>query len=208
MGISQEIGDAVKLGLDLYRRRVARLQDEGQFGSAYIYSTFNYRYGDVRGAELTASYTHGGFDANLNVALSRAVGKQVITGDYNIDEDDRDYIANHWIHLDHDQRLTSSSHMGYQLSPRTYVGADFLFGSGLRKDGPETPNGLSQPSYGQLNASIGHDFLDLAHPLHIQLAIINALDRKYQLRDGSGVGVFAPQWGPRRGMYVTIEKSF
>jgi len=28
------------------------------------------------------------------------------------------------------------------------------------------------------------------------------------LRDGSGIGVGAPQFGPRRGAYVTLSKQF
>jgi len=38
--------------------------------------------------------------------------------------------------------------------------------------------------------------------------LINALDRTYELRDGSGIGVGAPQFGPRRGMYVGVKKEF
>ena len=44
--------------------------------------------------------------------------------------------------------------------------------------------------------------------LHTQLAVINALDRSYELRDGSGIGVGAPQFGPRRGVYLTVSKDF
>ena len=38
--------------------------------------------------------------------------------------------------------------------------------------------------------------------------IVNATDKVYQLRDGSGIGVSAPQWGPRAGAYVALSKSF
>jgi len=33
-------------------------------------------------------------------------------------------------------------------------------------------------------------------------------DERYQIRDGSGLGVFAPQWGVRRGFYGGIKKEF
>ena len=33
-------------------------------------------------------------------------------------------------------------------------------------------------------------------------------DRKYELRDGSGIGVQAPQFGPRRTVRAGISKSF
>ncbi len=41
-----------------------------------------------------------------------------------------------------------------------------------------------------------------------RLDVINAFDRAYEIRDGSGVGVGAPQWGPRRGVFVGLSKDF
>ena len=59
------------------------------------------------------------------------------------------------------------------------------------------------------STSVSHDF-DFAATgkLHTQLAVINVLDRVYELRDGTGVGVGAPQFGPRRGLYLTVSKEF
>ena len=42
-------------------------------------------------------------------------------------------------------------------------------------------------------------------PAPVQL---NLFDKKYQIRSGSGVGVGAPQWGQRRGIFVGISKKF
>jgi outer membrane receptor for ferrienterochelin and colicins len=36
--------------------------------------------------------------------------------------------------------------------------------------------------------------------------VINVFDIKYQIRNGTGVG--APQWGPRRGFFFGLEKTF
>ena len=55
----------------------------------------------------------------------------------------------------------------------------------------------------------------MSHIFHItdsstftaRLDVINALDRKYEIRDGTGVGVGAPQFGPRRGFFVGLSKS-
>jgi hypothetical protein len=41
-----------------------------------------------------------------------------------------------------------------------------------------------------------------------RVAVLNLFDRVYQLRDGSGIGVGAPQFGPRRPLYVTVRKTF
>lgn len=209
LGISQQIDEHLTLGVDAYDRRVARLQDEGQFGAAYLYSTFNYRRGHIRGLEFSADYSDGPFSAYFNAAYNKAIGTQVITGQYNLDPDALAYVADHWIHLDHDQKLTSSGGVSYAFAGHNRIGANYVFGSGLRSDTESVPNGGELPSYLQVNLSAGHDFnADSGHPLHAQLALINALDRSYQLRDGGGVGVFAPQWGPRRGAYLSLQQDF
>lgn len=209
IGISQQIGEHLTLGVDAYDRRVARLQDEGQFGAAYLYSTFNYRRGHIRGLEFSADYSDGPFSAYFNAAYNKAIGTQVITGQYNLDPDALAYVADHWIHLDHDQKLTSSGGVSYAFAGHNRIGANYVFGSGLRSDTESVPNGGELPSYLQVNLSAGHDFnADSGHPLHAQLALVNALDRSYQLRDGGGVGVFAPQWGPRRGAYLSLQQDF
>ncbi|HUA79694.1 MAG TPA: TonB-dependent receptor, partial [Dyella sp.] len=103
---------------------------------------------------------------------------------------------------------TSSGGVNYAITDTTKIGADYIFGSGLREDGL-TPNGLSLPDYFQLNANISHDFnFDGFGSLHTSLAVINLLDRVYELRSGTGIGVGAPQFGPRRGLYLTLQKDF
>jgi outer membrane receptor protein involved in Fe transport len=208
LGVSQNLGNHLTLGLDTYYRRITDLQDDGQFGAALIYATFNYAYGRVRGTEFTASYNNGPWNAYFNLAYSKAMGKRVVTSQYNFSPDDLAYIYDNWIHLDHDQKLASSGSVNYTFGDGTKVGADYLFGSGLRKDGA-VPNGATVPAYFQLNLSVSHDF-DFAGTgkIHTQLALINALDRSYQLRDGTGVGVGAPQFGPRRGLYLSVSKDF
>jgi outer membrane receptor protein involved in Fe transport len=208
IGVQQNIGSAWTVGFDSYYRQVNRLQDEGQFGTALIYSTFNYKYGKIRGNEFSLTYNEGPLSAYFNFSFNRAMGKDVITSQYNFGADELAYIADNWIHLDHDQKLTSSGGINYAITDTTKVGADYLFGSGLREDGL-VPNGLSLPDYFQLNLNVSHDFnFDSFGKLHTQLALINALDRVYELRSGTGVGVGAPQYGPRRGLYLTLQKDF
>lgn len=208
VGISQSVGPNLTLGVDAYYRKVQRLQDEGQFGAALVYSTFNYARGRIKGVEFTANYANGPLSAYFNLSASRAIGNRVITSQYNFAADDLAYVADHWIFLDHDQAYSSSGGISYALDEGTRVGADYLFGSGLRKDG-SVPNGASLPAYFQLNLSLSHDFeFETTGTLHTQLALINALDRTYQIRDGSGIGVGAPQFGPRRGVYLTVQKDF
>jgi outer membrane receptor protein involved in Fe transport len=208
VGISQKLGDQWTVGLDSYYRRVSRIQDEGQFGTALVYSTFNYDQGRIKGDEFTLNYDGGALTAYFNFAYNRSVGKRIITGQYNFNPDDLAYIYNNYIHLDHDQKYTSSGGVSYKLDDATRVGADYLFGSGLRRDGI-VPNGDTMPNYFQLNLSVAHDFnLTSIGATHAQLALVNALDRTYEIRDGSGIGVGAPQYGPRRGVFLSLQQDF
>ena len=42
----------------------------------------------------------------------------------------------------------------------------------------------------------------------LRFDIINLFDTVYLIRDGSGIGVFAPQYGPRRGFFAGMSKKF
>ena len=204
-GVSQKIGEDFTVGLDAYYRKVHNLLDEGQFGAALIFSPFNYNQGRVRGVEFSSNYKNGNFSAYLNVSNSRAMGKLVVTGQYNFDQDELDYIATHWVHLDHDQRLAGSGGISYDWNG-TKLGADFLYGSGLRADFANTAH---LPSYWQANVSANRDFDVLAiGKTNVRIAVVNATDEVYEIRDGSGIGVGAPQFGPRLGAYVTLTKDF
>jgi outer membrane receptor protein involved in Fe transport len=48
---------------------------------------------------------------------------------------------------------------------------------------------------------------DDPRPITVRLDVINLFDDIYQIRSGSGIGVFAPQYGPRRGFYVGVSKK-
>jgi outer membrane receptor protein involved in Fe transport len=205
VGASQKFGDSLTLGLDAYYRKVHNLLDEGQFGAALIFSPFNYGQGRIKGLEFTSNYTSGDWSGYFNLASNRADGKDVVTGQYNFSQDELDYIATHFIHLDHDQRLTSSGGVTYNWDG-TKLGADFLYGSGLRADFANTAH---LPDYYQVNLSANRDFdLPQLGKVNVRLALINVTDKVYELRDGSGVGVGAPQFGPRRGAFVGFTKSF
>jgi len=65
------------------------------------------------------------------------------------------------------------------------------------------------PSYQQANLGISHRFtLPAFGKFEARFDVINLWDEKYKIRDGSGLGVFAPQFGPRRAFYAGIKKEF
>ena len=83
-----------------------------------------------------------------------------------------------------------------------------VFGSGLRSDGLE-PNGETVPSYVQVNTALSYDFtLPYTGRMQARFDVINLLDEKYEIRDGTGVGVGAPQFGLRRTILAGIAQKF
>jgi outer membrane receptor protein involved in Fe transport len=213
VGLQQKLSDQLTVGVDSYYKQATDLIDEGQFGAPIILTPFNYANGQVYGVEFTANYSVGHFQSYANFAVQRAIGKRIVTGQFNFAAADLDYIANHYIHLDHEQQVTISGGASYEWKG-TRISGDLLVGSGLRRDltladGTNVPNGDRLPYYEQINLGLSHDFdRQGLKGLTARFDIINALDKKYEIRDGSGVGVGAPQFGPRRGYFVGISQAF
>jgi outer membrane receptor for ferrienterochelin and colicins len=212
IGVQQKVTQQVTLGLDSYYKQSHNLIDEGQFGAPIILTPFNYSYGKQYGVEFTSSFTEDDFSAYLNLSWQSARGKNIDSAQFNFSADDLAYIAEHYIHLDHEQRVTASGGTSY-LWGHTRLSADFIVGSGLRADlslpdGSSIPNGAHLPYYAQLNLGASHVFhLGDAGTLTTRFDVINVLDKRYEIRDGTGVGVGAPQFGPRRGLFFGLSKS-
>jgi outer membrane receptor for ferrienterochelin and colicins len=212
IGVQQKIARRFTVGLDTYYKQSHNLIDEGQFGAPIILTPFNYAQGKQYGAELTGNFTAEVFSAYLNLAYQSAQGKNIDSAQFNFAQADLDYIAAHYIHLDHEQRFTASGGASW-LWQGTRFSGDFLLGSGLRAnetlaDGTSIPNGAHLPYYTQVNLGVSHVFeIEHAGTLTARLDLINVLDKKYEIRDGTGVGVGAPQFGPRRGFFVGVSKS-
>jgi len=219
LGVQQKLTQSFTVGVDTYYKQSVNLIDEGQFGAPIILTPFNYRYGKQYGAEFTANYTTKTLSAYFNFAAQSAKGKQIDSAQFNFAPEDLAYIANNYIHLDHEQQKTASGGASY-LWRDTRFSADFLLGSGLRADEPlpdgETtayggtsiPNGAHLSYYTQVNSGLTHVFtIPGAGTLTARVDAINLFDRVYQIRNGTGVGVGAPQFGPRRGVFFGISKS-
>jgi outer membrane receptor protein involved in Fe transport len=205
IGAIQKIDGGLQLGVDAYYKKAHDLLDEGQFGQALIFAPFNYSKGSVKGIEITGDYNHGPFSAYANVALSKGEGKGVASGQFNFAQDELDFINGNSVHLDHDQLVSGSAGAAYKFHDVKYS-TDLLYGSGLRSGFANTDH---LPFYSQVNAAVEHTFrLGAAGALDGRFSVINAFDQVYEIRDGSGIGVFAPQYGPRRGFFLTLSKSF
>jgi len=207
IGVQQQLASGLALGLDGFYKASHNLIDEGQFGAPIILTPFNYKTGRQYGLEFTGSYDDGGsFSAYANAAYERAVGRDIVSSEFQFSPDDLAYIATHFIPLDHQQIVSVSAGATYTWQMFRFS-ADLLYGSGLRRDGV-TPNGDHVPGYIQINLGISRA-VDLAvgKPTTARFDVINLFDEKYEIRDGTGVGVGAPQFGPRRGFFVGLSQA-
>lgn len=205
LGITHQFTPALQAGLDGYYKNATNLLDEGQFGQALVFSPFNYARGRIWGIEFTTSYQVQGFSSYFNLAYSRALGNDVESGQYNFSPEELAYISDHFVHLDHDQTWTASGGMAYNWLGTRYS-LDGIFGSGLRAGFANTQ---SLPSYAQFDASASRSFdLPGVGDITTRFVIVNLFDRVYEIRNGTGIGVGAPQYGPRRGLFIGLSKAF
>ena len=217
VGADQVLLPGWRVGVDAYYKAARNLIDEGQFGAPIILTAFNYRKGQDSGVELSTSYDRGPVSVYGNFANSRAIGKDIDTAQFNFSAADLQYISQHWIHLDHDQKYTASSGAAYTLdggtNHPTRLSADFIFGSGLRADYQtavqDIPNGKALPGYYTFNLSAVQTIkTGYIGQTQLRLDVLNLLDQKYEIRNGTGVGVGAPQFGLRRTVLAGISQKF
>lgn len=205
LGLIHQLTPQITLGVDGYYRDVRHLQDEGQFGNALIFSAFNYAKGRIYGLEFSGSYRQGNFSSYLNTAYSVAQGQGLETGQFNFAQNEINAINSHWVYLDHDQRWSASSGVSYRLGESAAT-ADLIFGSGLRSG---FANADHLPAHAQVNLGLTHKFTtpELGK-LDGRVSVMNLFDKSYELRDGTGIGVGAPQFAQRRTLYVGLSKAF
>jgi outer membrane receptor protein involved in Fe transport len=210
--------DSLKFGFDAYYKIAQNLLDEGQFGAPIVLTSFNYANAQVKGVELTGSYDSGPWSLYGNVAWSDAQGTNIDSAQFNFQPAELAYIAQHYIYLDHNQSVTGSAGAAYTFNQdsdwATRLSADLIVGTGLRAslvlpDGSSIPNGQSLPTYAVVNLSAAQKLpIKGTRGATVRLDVLNLLDTSYELRDGTGVGVGAPQFGLRRTFLVTLAQKF
>jgi opacity protein-like surface antigen/outer membrane receptor protein involved in Fe transport len=211
---------SLEFGASAWYKIAKDLIDDGQFGQAYTLTAFNYAEGESYGGEVKARFRYGNFSADANFAYGFQHATRVVSNQALFSPDDLVYIQNNWIHTDHDQTYTSSGRVAYRWTDThswfdgTTASATFIFGSGLRATpvlppGEVCPNCDHLPSYWQVNTGLSHEFADGWNglPYTVRFDVVNVTDNVYLIRNGTGIGVFAPQYGPRRGYYMGISQK-
>jgi outer membrane receptor protein involved in Fe transport len=206
IGVSQRLGERLTLGVDAYYKDVRDLLDFGQFGNALIFTPFNYRQGKIYGVEFSGNWRSERWLVYGNLALSRSAARDIRSAQFTFDADELDYIANKYIRTDHDQLFTGSAGAIWRGWEGGRLSASMLYGNGLRRGFANTEK---LPPYATFNFGVAQDF---AGPdggtWTARLDLINAFDKIYELRDGSGIGVGAPQYGLRRTVLAGLSRAF
>jgi outer membrane receptor protein involved in Fe transport len=208
LGLDQKLLSSLSAGLDFYYKRSTDTLDDGQFGQAVVLDQFNFAHGFSRGAEFKISYLKGGFRAYANVSGEVTQVKHVVSNQYLIgDPVELVYLANHYIYASDAQTITASAGTSYRWHS-LLVSVDGIHGSGLRAGFADEQH---SPGYTQWNGAVARSFYpwhDQRMPLTLRLSVINLFDRSYLLRSATGVGEFAPQYGPRRGVFAELDQKF
>ncbi len=148
--------------------------------------------------------------ADVTQSLSGGNRINVVSNQYLFDDPvEFAYIANNYHFTDDAQLITASAGASYYWD-KTLISLDGIYGSGLRSGFANLDH--VQP-YTQFNFAIAHDF-DIwpnaiwpsSKPLSLRFTVVNLLDTLYLLHSGTGIGQFAPQYGPRRGFFVTLSQ--
>ena len=174
-----------------------------------ILSPFNYAQGYAKGLELSANYINNNWSGFANFTYQKAQGKNIISSQSLFGPDKLAYIADHYIYLDHDQTYTMSGGVSYRFGANQISG-DAIFGSGLRSTGADNvPNCTSLPNYKVFNMAFTQTWgKSPIGDVEWRFSALNLFDETYQLRDCSGVGVGAPQYGARRTFFTGITTRF
>ncbi len=212
VGVDQTVLPGLNVGIDGYYKDARDMIDDGQFGQAVVLTQFNYARGYSEGGEFKAKYVNGDFKAYANFSYNVTRAIDVISNQYLIDALDYNYLLTHWHYTDDMQLMTGSAGVSYRWKDTLFT-ADLIYGSGLRTgdlaDDGVPPNSEHAPPYAVVNAGVAHDFKwsPDAKPLTVRFDIVNLFDQIYELRNGTGIGVFAPQYGARRGFFAGLSQK-
>jgi outer membrane receptor protein involved in Fe transport len=221
------------LGVDAYYKMAQDLIDNGQFGQALVLSAFNYARGYNEGIEFHGKFNSGNFQAYGNVAVAQQRATDPVSNQFLLDNTvpladlggltRLQYLQTHFIYTDHNQFITASAGAIYQFCGRPAtaaeafgdnglswcglkLSADMIYGSGLRSG---DANIGTVPAYTQVNIGIKREFLlpNDPKPMTVRFDVVNLFDKIYEIREAGGIGVFASQFGPRRGFFLGVSKK-
>jgi len=205
VGVDQTVLPGLLVGVDAYYKNTQDMIDDGQFGQAVVLTQFNWARAYSEGAEFKLKYNKDNFYAYANFAynITRAIGPE--SNQYLFDADEYAYLLTHYHYTDDMQLMTGSAGASYRWDGTLFT-SNLIYGSGQRSGFANVDH---TPPYVVVNTGVSREFQwsPNVKPVTLRFDVVNLFDKIYELRDGSGIGVFAPQFGARRGFYAGISQK-
>jgi outer membrane receptor protein involved in Fe transport len=205
VGVDQRILPGLTFGLDAYYKIATDLIDDGQFGQAVVLTQFNWGRAYAEGIEAKLKYQTGNWSAYVNFAFSMVRATDPVSNQYLLDADEYAFLLTHYHYTDDNQLFTGSAGLAYKWD-QTVFSTSLRYGSGL-------PDGFANQSHDEpyvtVNLGVSRDLFLYpgAKATTIRFDVVNLFDKVYEIRDGSGIGVFAPQFGARRGFFAGLSQK-
>jgi hypothetical protein len=201
-GITQQLPLRLSASLEGFFMWANDKLDLAQFGSTYIFAPLQYKFGRLWGADFSLVKSTGPLSAYFNFSYAVAQAKNIVAGQFLADDPvEVGYAARHWISLDDNQEFTASAGVSYRLWGFSLM-IDGFWGNGYHYG---FANLETQDPYVQVNVAIAHNLpLPKIGDVEGRISMVNMFDHIYLIREGSGIGVFSPQYGPRRALYFTL----
>ncbi|MDR4469994.1 MAG: TonB-dependent receptor [Nitrospira sp.] len=202
------------LQLTGYYKLANYLSDAHQLGTTPLLNYIAFERGWTRGADAALKvWFMENLTGRANIAWGQCKGYGLQSGHNLVHfEEIADINSRSGVHCDHQQTLTASGVLSYQLFDRTTFTGQVLFASGLRtaEEGAKT-NSSHSPTYTIYNFSISHV---IPLPWHgqkflIGFDIVNALDQKYFINQGEGsIGLGVSHAGMPRSFFFRGQWFF
>lgn len=206
IGLRQRLPPGLMLGVDGFYKMARNKLDLAQFGNTLVFAPLNYRKAEGWGADFSATYERENLSSYFNFSYAVLKAKDISAGQFLADDpEELAYVANHWIILDDSQEFTISYGTSY-LWRGFEFSVDGIWGSGYRAGFANLMN--LTPTW-QVNLGVTRSFtLPRIGRVRARASLMNLFDNIYQIRNGTGIGVFAPQYGPRRAVYFGLRVPF
>ena len=178
------------------------------FGAAVILNNFNYTSGTVYGAEFGGTYKQGPMSVYANFSYVQTWARNFDSVENEFPTNEATYLKTNSIQLDHQGKYTGSGGASYSPFKNTQFHTDFLYGNGLRAG---FANLEKLPQYWTDNVGVEYTWHLNSRGIRemkLRFDCTNLFNEVVEIRDGTGVGIAAPAYGPRRGFYSGLSVSF
>jgi outer membrane receptor protein involved in Fe transport len=203
VGVRQRIIEGLNAGVDGFYKFGHDQLDLAQLAGSVVTAPLNYRTSRAWGSDFSLTLERNGLSAYFNFSYAVLQAQKITAGAFLADDaSEIGYIANHWVTLDDDQMFVGSGGASYKLWGNLLT-ADGIWASGYRRGFANTGE---LPPILQFNAAVVRNFrMPGIGNVEGRISLINVFDHTYQIRNGSGIGVFSPTYGPRRTLYAGIK---